>query len=128
LRSDLLAAVEVQAANDLLIAVGDQTSHVIHRINNIIGAMKFRITELQSMLKEGTLQPDVFLEESLQALRMQAERALRLPKDVSQLLNQERSKVDVNAVTHAVLEKLTELPDSIEIRLKLADDIPLLSL
>ena len=36
LRADVTEALELRSANDLLAAVGDQTSHLIHRLNNTV--------------------------------------------------------------------------------------------
>ena len=40
LRSDVTDAMDFRNASDLLIAVGDQTSNMIHRLNNTVGAMR----------------------------------------------------------------------------------------
>ena len=67
--ADVTEAREVRSADDLLIALGDQTSNMIHRLNNIVGAMRFRIHELQEMREDGSLDGNEFLDESLEALR-----------------------------------------------------------
>ena len=39
--------MDLRNASDLLIAVGDQASNMIHRLNNTVGAMRVRILDLQ---------------------------------------------------------------------------------
>jgi signal transduction histidine kinase len=127
LRSDVTEAMDVRNATDLLIAVGDQTSNMIHRMNNTVGAMRIRLLELQRAMDRAELPPDEFLEESLEALRELAERTLQMPEEVTQLLSQQSSKVDVNAAVHAALGKVL-VPSSVNVRLDLGDDLPSLHL
>jgi signal transduction histidine kinase len=126
LRAEVTEALELRSANDLLAAVGDQTSHMIHRLNNTVGAMRLRILELQEMEDEGRLDGD-FLHESLEALRVQAERTLKMPDEVTLLLSQDGTKVDVNeSVRHAL--KQIELPEDVRVDLHLGEGIPTLPL
>ena len=126
LRSDVTEILEMRSADDLLVAVGDQTSHLIHRLNNTVGAMRMRILELQDLQREGRLGED-FLRSSLEGLRELAERTLRMPDDISGLLGQGAVKVEVNeCVTKAV--KQVERPTSVHLSLDLEDGIPALPL
>ena len=94
-RSDLTEMLERRSADDVLAAVGDQTSHMIHRLNNTVGAMRLRILELQDVQERGQLE-DGFLRDSLVALFNLAERTLRMPDEITMLLGNESRKVDVN--------------------------------
>jgi len=127
LRSDVTDAMDFRNANDLLIAVGDQTSHMVHRMNNTVGAMRLRIMELQGLQNKGEVPRDEFLTESLERLRNLAERTLQMPEEVTQLLSQQSSTVDVNAAVHTVLGKI-QVPESVIVQLDLCQDLPLLSL
>ena len=127
LRTDVSEALEMRSADDLLVAVGDQTSHIIHRLNNTVGAMRIRILELQEMCSsEQPLDAD-FLDESLDALLTLADRTLKMPDDVTQLLGQGGSAVDVNeCVSNAIAH--IELPAHIRLVKDLDDNIPKLPL
>jgi signal transduction histidine kinase len=127
LRSDVTDAMDFRNASDLLIAVGDQTSNMVHRMNNTVGAMRLRIMELQDLQQEGRLSTDGFLAESLGRLRNLAERTLELPEEVTQLLSQQSSSVDVNAAVHTALGKI-QVPDGVSVRLDLCPDLPRLPL
>lgn len=118
LRSDVTATMELRNANDLLIAVGDQASNMIHRINNTVGAMRVRIIELQDAQREGHLNDDDFLTESLSSLRVSADKILQLPEEVTRLLNQQGMVVNINEVTKAVLSKL-RLAETVALELEL---------
>jgi signal transduction histidine kinase len=127
LRADVTEAMDFRNASDLLVAVGDQTSNMIHRMNNTVGAMRLRILELQRSQEEGELAHGDFLEESLEGLRMLAERTLQMPEEVAHLLSQQSSTVDVNAAVHAAVRSIY-VPDNVSVRLNLSPDLPLLSL
>jgi len=127
LRSDVTDAMDFRNASDLLIAVGDQTSNMVHRMNNTVGAMRLRIMELQDLQNKGELPGDEFLTESLGRLRSLAERTLQMPEEVTQLLSQQSSTVDVNAAVHTALGKI-QVPESVDVQLDLCRDLPLLSL
>jgi signal transduction histidine kinase len=127
LRSDVTDAMDFRNASDLLIAVGDQTSNMIHRMNNTVGAMRIRVMELQSLQDKGRLAQDDFLAESLEGLRKLAERTLQMPEEVTQLLSQQSSTVDVNEAVDAALGKI-QGSDNVRVQLDLCRDLPLLSL
>ena len=127
LRSDVTEAMDFRNASDLLVAVGDQTSNMIHRMNNTVGAMRLRILELQRFQEEAALSPDEFVAESLEGLLTLAERTLQMPEEVAQLLSQQSSAVDVNTAVHAAL-RLIHIPDNVSVQLDLSPDLPLLSL
>jgi signal transduction histidine kinase len=128
LRADVTEALEMRSASDLLVAVGDQTSHMIHRLNNTVGAMRMRIIELQQMMDEGNLDENSsFLRESLTALRSLAERTLRMPDELTVLLNQSGTTVDVNECVQRALEQI-DLPQNIRQHINLGTGIPKLAL
>lgn len=127
LRSDVTDAMDFRNASDLLIAVGDQTSNMVHRMNNTVGAMRLRIMELQDLQDKGRLPRDELLTDSLERLRNLAERTLQMPEEVTQLLSQQSSTVDVNAAVHTALGKI-QVPDSVNVQVDLCQDLPLLSL
>ena len=126
LRSDVTDAMDFRNASDLLIAVGDQTSNMIHRLNNTVGAMRNWIMELQKKQQEGDLEQD-FLMESLEGLRKLAVRTLRMPEEVTQLLSRQSSTTDVNAAVRIALVKI-QIPENVSVQLDLCHDLPLLSL
>ena len=122
LRADLTEALELRSANDLLLAVGDQTSHLLHRLNNTVGAMRFRIRELQDMQASGELTKD-FLDESLESLRGLADRTLQMPGEITHLLSLEGGTVDVNEIVRKTLEQIN-LPEGVRLELSLDNEIP----
>jgi signal transduction histidine kinase len=122
LRAHVTEALEVRAADQLLLAIGDQTSHIIHSVNNTVGAMRFRIRELQAAQDDKSL-GDGFLRESLSALLGLAERALKMPSEVMLQGDQIETMVDVNECVVTAVEEL-EIPDGVVLELKLADQIP----
>lgn len=125
-RSDLTEMLERRSADDVLAAVGDQTSHMIHRLNNTVGAMRLRILELQDVQERGQLE-DGFLRDSLVALFNLAERTLRMPDEITMLLGNESRKVDVNDCVRGAVKKV-DLPGPVELDLQLTDGIPALPL
>jgi signal transduction histidine kinase len=127
LRADVTEALELRSADDLLVAVGDQTSHLIHRLNNTVGAMRFRILELQDMQDNGKNLDEDFLRESLSALLQLAERTLKMPHEITLLLAQEGTMVDVNTCVKKAVDQI-EVPSNVDLALDLADNIPPLSL
>ncbi len=127
LRSDVTEALELRNADDLLVAIGDQTSHMIHRINSTVGAMRMRILELEGILSSGQQVDQAFLQESVIALRKLAERALQMPEEVTRLLGADGATIDINeCVRQALLRR--ELPPDVTIELSLDEDIPPLAL
>jgi signal transduction histidine kinase len=127
LRADVTEALELRTANDLLAAVGDQTSHMIHRLNNTVGAMRLRIIELQDRQKRGRLADGEFLEESLAALRRLAERTLSMPDEVTQLLSQDTTAIDVNNCVRHALGQI-DPPEDVVLSVELGEGIPALPL
>jgi signal transduction histidine kinase len=128
LRSDVAQTMELRTANDLLVAIGDQASNMIHRMNTTVGAMRLRILELQEMEQASELSADeMFLPESLAALRNLAEQTLKMPEEITRLLSQQGVTVDVNEIVTAELDRF-EIPDNVTLELKLDRKIPLLSL
>lgn len=127
LRSDVIEAMEVRNASDLLVAVGDQTSNMIHRMNNTVGAMRVRILDLMDAEQTGRLASDGDLASSLESLLNLAERTLQMPEEVTRVLGQQSSTVDVNQAVRAALQKI-QLPDNVLVELDLQPGLPLLGL
>jgi signal transduction histidine kinase len=125
-RTDLTSAVESRHANDLLIAIGDQTSHFLHRLNNSAGSLRVKILELLELVEERTLEPE-FLRESLEELRVLADRTLEMPKEVSRGLGQEGNVVNVNKCIGDVLKGL-RCPANVVVTTRLQANLPQLSL
>jgi signal transduction histidine kinase len=121
LRADVTEAIELRSADDLLLAVGDQTSHMIHRLNNTVGAMRFAIEELQDKQKDGRLDED-FLSESLTMLHNSAMRALKMPEDMLQLA-EAGTTVDINECINEAIAKIG-VPEAVTLDLHLAGHIP----
>jgi len=126
LRADVVEALELSSANDLLVAVGDQTSHLIHRLNNTVGAMRMRILELQEM-QSGKQLDEHFLEESLTAMLTLADRTLRMPDDITGILGQGGSTVDVNECVRNAMKHIT-VPEGVRLDCDLEDGMPRLQL
>lgn len=128
LRGDVTEALEMRSANDLLVAVGDQTSHMVHQLNNTVGAMRVQIIELQEMREAGALDSaaDGFLDEALADLRELAERTLRMPDEVTRQLSQD-SNFDVNECIRQALDKIRP-GENIRVEKSLAEGIPALPL
>jgi signal transduction histidine kinase len=127
LRADVTDTLELRSADDLLAAVGDQTSHMIHRLNNTVGAMRMQIIELQDQQNNGSPTNEEFLRGSLESLRNLAERILKMPDEITQQLGQNSTNVDVNDAVRHALELLEGHPD-VEIQVTLDEDIPKLPL
>jgi signal transduction histidine kinase len=127
LRSDVTETMELRNASDLLVAVGDQASNMIHRMNNSVGAMRLRIIELQDLQDTGDIAANEFLTETLAALRDLADQTLEMPEEVTRLLNQQGATVNVNEIVQAVVDK-ARLPATITTKLDLDPTVPPLSL
>ncbi|HKR51425.1 MAG TPA: GAF domain-containing protein [Pseudonocardiaceae bacterium] len=128
LRADVTDALELRQADDLLVAVGDQTSNMIHRLNNTVGAMRVIIRELQDVgLENGGIQDSSYLTGPLDTLLQLADRTLEMPQQFTQFLSQESSSVDVNGCVETVLIDL-QVPDNVTCDIRLGDNIPALSL
>ena len=126
LRRDLTDTLEVRSANDLLIAVGDQTSNMIHRLNNTVGAMRFRIRQLQTMQDDGTLAVDERLRDTLGGLLDLADRTLKMPEEVTSFLGHSNN-MDVNEVVRRTIDD-TRIPEFVTVELNLDDDVTSLPL
>jgi signal transduction histidine kinase len=122
LRAHLTDALELRTADQMLLAIGDQTGHIIHSVNNTVGAMRFRIKELQAAQDDKSLE-DGFLRESLSALLNLADRALKVPDEVMLQGDQSETLVDVNECVVKAAEKL-EIPESVVLELQLDRQIP----
>jgi signal transduction histidine kinase len=127
LRADVTEALEMRTADEFLVAVGDQTSHMIHRINSTVGAMRLRIIELQDLRKGAPPDDNEFLDEALAALRSLAERALKMPDQMLHILSQERSRVDVNECVRRALSQV-EVSSKVRLRVTCGNGIPAMPL
>ena len=126
LRNDVTAALESRHVNDLLIAIGDQTSNFIHRLNNSAGALRVKILELQETIDEGV--PDTqFLQRELAELLRLADRTLEMPAQVTRFLGQGGITVDVNKCIADVLRESSP-PAGITVSTEFEDALPELSL
>jgi ActR/RegA family two-component response regulator len=96
-------------------------------MNNTVGAMRLRIIELQELEQAGRFDTDTFLSETLAALRGLAEQTLKMPDQVTHLLSQQGTTVNINEVILLELERFT-IPDTVSLDLNLQSDIPDLSL
>lgn len=126
LRNDVTAALESRHVNDLLVAIGDQTSNFIHRLNNSAGALRARILELQEIVDEDELDKE-FLRAELRELLRLADRTLDMPAQVTRFLGQGGNAVDVNQCISEVLIELNP-PTDIVVTMDFCDDLPVLSL
>jgi signal transduction histidine kinase len=127
LRNDVTAALESRHVNDLLVAIGDQTSNFIHRLNNSAGALRAQILELQETIDEGgALDRDYLRAELAQLLRL-ADRTLDMPTQVTRFLGQGGNTVDVNRCVSEVLRELNP-PNSITVTTDFDPELPELSL
>ena len=121
LQADVTEALEVRAADDLLVAIGDQASNIIHRLNNTVGAMRVHIMELQDLVEDGIMEDD-YLSRSLESLRDLAERALKIPDAV---IFDTSGTTDVNESIRKAIRKL-DIRSDITIELDLGEGIPAL--
>ncbi|MGA8529208.1 MAG: GAF domain-containing protein [Acidobacteriaceae bacterium] len=125
LRNDVTVALESRHVNDLLVAIGDQTSNFIHRLNNSAGALRAKILELQETVDESAPDRDFLLAELADLLRL-ADRTLEMPAQVTRFLGQDGNTVDVNKCVADVLHELRP-PVDIVVTTKFCDDLPELS-
>jgi signal transduction histidine kinase len=126
LRTDVTEALELRHANDLLIAVGDQTSHMVHRLNNAVGAMRVRIKEIQQNCPE-EVKSNEFLRESLESLLLSAEKTLEMPLEITRFLGRSHDIIQLNDCVTSALQEIT-IPDDIQVELRLGESIPVLEL
>jgi signal transduction histidine kinase len=127
LRANVTEVLELRSADDLLVAVGDQTSHLIHRLNNTVGAMRVRVIELQDLLESGGLTDSEFLSETLEALRRLADRTLKMPDDITRMLGQGGSKVQANDCVRLATHQIERAPN-VRLEIDLGENIPTLPL
>jgi signal transduction histidine kinase len=127
LRTDLTSALESRHANDLLIAIGDQTSHFLHRLNNSAGSLRAKILELREDVDDQRPLTPESLRDSLGELLELADRTLEMPKEVSRALGREGNAVDVNRCVTDVLKDMGA-PANVEITTQMEPDLPRLSL
>jgi signal transduction histidine kinase len=126
LRADVTEALELRSTEDLLAVVGFQASHMVHRLNNTVGAMRLRIMELQDKQSRGTLS-EQFLRDALRALLDLADRTLKMPDDVTEMLGQTGTMVDINDCVRTAVEEIG-IPENITLHKNLDSKIPALPL
>jgi signal transduction histidine kinase len=126
LRADVTEALELRHANDLLVAVGDQTSNMIHRLNNTVGAMRVRIKEVQLNCAD-EIKANEFLRESLESLLLSAEKTLEMPREITRFLGRTHDIIHLNECIEAALDDMV-IPDNIHVELRLTEDLPTLDL
>lgn len=124
LRQDMAGALEIRHANDLLVAVGDQTSNMVHRLNNTVGAMRVRVEEIEQNCS-AEVASSSFLRDSLAYLAEKAEETLEMPRRIQRFLAQtsELAAIDVNECVAEVLGRM-RFPVKVEQRVNLAAGIP----
>jgi signal transduction histidine kinase len=125
LRRDVTDVFEVRSANDLLIAIGDQTSNMIHRLNNTVGAMRFRIRQLQDLQEADQLSDDR-VRDTLASLLDLADRTLRMPQEVTSFFGQSNT-VDVNECVRRIVGDL-QIPPFVSVELNLGENVTSLPL
>jgi signal transduction histidine kinase len=127
LRGDVTAALESRHVNDLLVAIGDQTSNFIHRLNNSAGALRARILELQEVVDDDGPLDKEFLRAELAELLRLANRTLDMPAQVTRFLGQGGNVIDVNKCVSDVLRDLSP-PAGIAVKTEFDAELPELSL
>jgi signal transduction histidine kinase len=126
LRSDVTEALEIRHANDLLVAVGDQTSNMVHRLNNSVGAMRLLIKDVKRKCPD-ELKANEFLRESLDNLLELAEETLEMPKEITRSLGKEYDVIELNRCVESALEGVP-IPANIDVEVSLDDDVPAMPL
>jgi len=124
LRGDVASALEMRHANELLVAVGDQTSNMVHKLNNTVGAMRVMVKEVQTHCADEVASND-FLRTSLEQIAAAAETTLEMPRKVQRFLAQasDVTEVDVNDCIEQALTQVT-VPIGVTIVTSLAPNIP----
>jgi signal transduction histidine kinase len=124
LRADTENALEAHHAAELMIAVGDQAGNMVHRLNNVMGAMRVRIKEIQMHCADAIEASD-FLRESLEHLAEGVEETLELPKRVQNFLakKSELSDFDTNEAISRALAGV-RVPENVDVVTSFAEDIP----
>jgi|GEM_PF-1792526 len=125
LRADTENALEAHHSAELMIAVGDQAGNMVHRLNNVMGAMRVRIKEIQMHCTDAIEASD-FLRESLEHLAEGVEETLELPKRVQSFLakKSELSDFDPNEAISRALASV-RVPENVEVVTSLTEDMPL---
>jgi signal transduction histidine kinase len=126
LRNDVTAALESRHANDLLVAIGDQTSNFIHRLGNSAGALRAKIMELQETVEDGLPDKESLQGELTELLKL-ADRTLQTPDQVTRFLGQGGITINVNKCVTEVLRELSPSAD-ITVTTELQEPLPELSL
>ena len=127
LRADVTDAMEKRQAADLVATVGDQTTNMVHRLNNQVGALRVNISDLLDDNDQGKLTSGPDLHDRLSEMLELAKKTLRMPNEVTKIFSREGSPVDVNDIVSGVLQS-THIPDGIEVITEFASGIPRLSL
>lgn len=124
LRSDIASSLEAHHSAELMIAVGDQASNMVHKLNNVVGAMRVRVKEIQQNCAAEVEGSD-FLRESLDHLLRGANETLELPKRVQTFLAEDSklSEFVVNDAIERALERVT-VPPGVEVDRELAAELP----
>ena len=126
LRTDVTDALESRHASDMLVAVGDQTSNLVHRLNNKVGALRGMALLMQEALDEPSLDRE-FLRDRLAAILELAEQTLAMPDEVARFLSQEGNTIDVNKMVSDVLSEARP-PANITVATDFDPHLPELSL
>lgn len=125
LRSELSEAYEQQHADEVLLALGNNAAHMIHRLNNHIAPIKYWVREIQGNFG-GILQSSPALADALTKIAAYADDALNLPRELqAMILN--NAPVDVNEVIRQVVGQ-TPFPENVNVTMNLADGLPNLQL
>jgi signal transduction histidine kinase len=127
LRSDVTEALEIQYESSLLIAVGDRTLNIIHRLNNSVGAMRATILDMQDDWAEDEARAAEIMPVFLEQMRRMVESTLRVPDATTNLLSGEGRDVDVNETIKESLVSFL-VPASVTVHTDLAEGLPSLSL
>jgi signal transduction histidine kinase len=127
LRTDVTEALEVRQANDLLIAVGDQATNMIHRLNSTVGALRFRLIDLRDASDELDVEGSVSLEQELDILLELAEHALEIPDEVTRFLSEGGKVIDVNQAIMNTVNRIF-IPENVVVQTDLNPGLPVLSL
>lgn len=127
LRADVTEALEARQANDLLIAVGDQATNMIHRLNSTAGALRLKLLDLREQSDEHKIDVGKPLSDALSDLVGLADQTLEIPDEVTRFLSEGLKVVDINRSTVDALDK-TRIPSTITVQQELGQNLPLLSL
>jgi signal transduction histidine kinase len=124
LRSDIENALEAHHATELMVAVGDQAANMVHKLNNVVGAMRVRVKEIQQNCAAEVEGSD-FLRESLDHLIRGADETLDLPRRVQSFLaeDSELYEFEVDKAIDKALSNV-KIPDGVVVDLRLEKDLP----